>query len=448
MDPKIIEEYFEGSFQQQLEEAYTQSMKQGEEDNPYEFKYQARNIYTQIVNHQHMKMHEFEEVLALKAQVYYLLGNNCYETEENGQAREYFKKALDFFELLPYEKVVNFLNCLQDIFNANGLLLVNSDQDEEGIGFLGKAFKIYEKIKEAISTTKVTYYNTMTEYNQKLMDFNSGKPLIKKLQTIEKIQPKFSFYYQGGLSLEKTEELFTLSNFYQAQSYTKFGQRDDAAFYCGQTQKRQLDLKEYESKEWCNSSMGLAEYYKSNRNYSQAMYVVFVAMSILPEGRYKKQRASLNIMMGNIMNDFLDYNSALIKCGVKDKEENEIEELANHINKQLLVFDDLKIVFPKNIVHKDMDGIKSQFRMGLTEYKKALTVYVLDGHVTEFVNISKMISLLYKRLAGLETDPSRAGLMLQKRKELIDPIVNAISPKNYTGLWRVSYFFQNKNRNV
>ena len=40
-----------------------------------------------------MKKHEYEEVLALKAQLYYLLGNNCYETEENGQAREYFKKA-------------------------------------------------------------------------------------------------------------------------------------------------------------------------------------------------------------------------------------------------------------------------------------------------------------------------------------------------------------------
>ena len=98
--------------------------------------------------------------------------------------------------------------------------------------------------------------------------------------------------------------------------------------------------------------MGLAEYYKSNNNYSQAMYIVFVSLSILPEGRKKKTRASLNIMMGNIMGDFLEYNIGLINVGLPEKSDEEIGLLLKHINRELLVFEDLEVTFPKNTVKK------------------------------------------------------------------------------------------------
>jgi len=68
-------------------------------------------------------------------------------------------------------------------------------------------------------------------------------------------------------------------------------------------------------------------------------------------------------MMGNIMGDFLEYNVGLIQIGLKDREQSEIDLLLNTINRELLVFEDLKVSFPKNNVHKDMDGCKSFFRM-------------------------------------------------------------------------------------
>jgi len=74
--------------------------------------------------------------------------------------------------------------------------------------------------------------------------------------------------------------------------------------------------------------------------------------------------------------------------------------------------------------------------MSLTEYKKALSIYVLDGFVTEHVQISKQISGLYKTLAKLEEDNKRKCLMIAKRRELIQPLVDGISPKAYVGLWR------------
>lgn len=87
-----------------------------------------------------------------------------------------------------------------------------------------------------------------------------------------------------------------------------------------------------------------------------------------------------------------------------------------------------------------MDGVKSLFRMSLTEYKKALSIYVQNGYVTEHVQINKQISGLYKKLSTLEDDPTRKGLMLMKRRELIQPLVDGISSKAYVGLWRVIIF--------
>ena len=81
--------------------------------------------------------------------------------------------------------------------------------------------------------------------------------------------------------------------------------------------------------------------------------------------------------------------------------------------------------------------------MALTEYKKALSVYKLDGYVTEHIQINKQISGLYKKLSQLEPDQSRQALMLLKRRELIQPLVDGISPKAYIGLWRVKFFFYN-----
>ena len=96
--------------------------------------------------------------------------------------------------------------------------------------------------------------------------------------------------------------------------------------------------------------MGLAEYYKGNHQYSQAMYVIFISLSILPEGKKKKTRASLNIMMGNIVADFLEYNTMLINLDFKDKEQAEIDQVINNINRQSLLFEDMNVTFPKNAV--------------------------------------------------------------------------------------------------
>jgi len=53
-------------------------------------------------------MHTTTEVISLKGVLFYLLGLNAFETEENGQASQYFRQAIDEFEKLPYNDVCGF----------------------------------------------------------------------------------------------------------------------------------------------------------------------------------------------------------------------------------------------------------------------------------------------------------------------------------------------------
>jgi len=85
--------------------------------------------------------------------------------------------------------------------------------------------------------------------------------------------------------------------------------------------------------------MGLADYYIQQRQFSQAMYIIFTALDLLPREAEQELKASLHIMMGNIMKEFLDYNITLIKTQNLDKREpHEIASLEKFINTQVLVF--------------------------------------------------------------------------------------------------------------
>lgn len=98
MDPEIIEDLFEGSFQTSLEEAARLMVLPADEEAPYENKYKAREIYKQILDHDIIKtMGACNEVISMKIVLYNLMALNGFETEENGMARENFAKAIEEF---------------------------------------------------------------------------------------------------------------------------------------------------------------------------------------------------------------------------------------------------------------------------------------------------------------------------------------------------------------
>jgi hypothetical protein len=85
--------------------------------------------------------------------------------------------------------------------------------------------------------------------------------------------------------------------------------------------------------------MGLADYYTQSRLYSQAMYIIFTALDLLPPTAEEELRASLHIMMGNILKEFFEYNCGLIKTSnLESRDPEEIAQLENFLNAEQLTF--------------------------------------------------------------------------------------------------------------
>ena len=78
-----------------------------------------------------------------------------------------------------------------------------------------------------------------------------------------------------------------------------------------------------------------------------------------------------------------------------------------------------------------MDDAKLLFKLGNTQFKKALDHYVLDGCVTEHSRIKWEISELYKYLIMLETDKNWILAMYEWWYDLLKNLVEDINPKAF-----------------
>lgn len=71
------------------------------------------------------------------------------------------------------------------------------------------------------------------------------------------------------------------------------------------------------------------------------------------------------------------------------------------------------------------------FRIANTQFKRSLEYFVLDGYVTEHIQMKQDVSKLYKLLSQLESDKDRFIAMQERRKEMLEPITKEINPKAY-----------------
>lgn len=442
----LKEDFLESYFQYKMDEAAIYAAIPGEEDRPFDNLYKARKILQEILEDEMLKDSSNQDVVALQAVINYQLAHNHADSEENGQAKILFKKALELFGKLSPDRAICFFNQIQGIFNMLGLMYLNAEEQETGMAFLLKAEKIYEKSVDIVKKLGVTTCNNMDHYSLKIRDYSSTEEERQKdpkkyamVKIYPDLKPIFRFYFEGGIDIEVSEKQFTLTCFYLAQAWAKEkGGAEKAAYYCGITLKRQVDTGDYEAKDWANNSMGLSDYFRQERMYSQALYILFTAINVLPADRHKRTKASLRIMVGNILNDQMMYNITLLKADrIKDSSEKELGELVTYINRQRLKFEGVVVNFPVSKIYTSYDELKTLFKMAMTEYRAALQVYPLDGYVSEHVNVVKEMSRTYKNLSQMEEDIDRKVAMELKRKDLLEPIYKSINPKIYVGLWRV-----------
>lgn len=100
--------------------------------------------------------------------------------------------------------------------------------------------------------------------------------------------------------------------------------------------------------------------------------------------------------------------------------------------KKYVEFPELLVKFPAKVDDfKSIEDAKTLFRLANTQFKRSLEYFVLDGYVTENVQMKQDVSKLYKLLSSLESDKDRFLAMQERRRELLEPITKEINPKAF-----------------
>jgi hypothetical protein len=361
----------------------------------------------------------------------FYIGLLKFNDEEQSSCESPFLKALDNFNTLPIVVKIRYINIYQEIYNNLGIVFYNRGDIKKGLQFLGKAEQIYKVFSD------LSGYNITNSFPRFMIGCSRGERTGEASFNSDTFTPPdsefFNFYIDGGINKKNFEHNYTLTIFYYAQAFTKLGFRKKAIKYCSLTLKRQIETDEYDLKDTIVNCINLSEFYTENQHYAQTEYILISAMSLIPEGKKKRLKASLNIQLGKY---FLDR----LKFAVKQTREclwiSESEELYSIVNRRIFTFSNLNILWPKIDDIRDLEQAKVLFRLANTQYKKALEYFVLDGYVSENITINKDISQLYKHLTFFETDNNRIYAMLDRRIALLEPIVKAINEKIFILQWQ------------
>jgi hypothetical protein len=245
----------------------------------------------------------------------------------------------------------------------------------------------------------------------------------------------FSFVVDGGINQKNFEHNYTLTVFYYAQAFTKLGFRKKAIHYCSLTLKRQIEYNEYDLKDAVNNCINISDFYLENQNFSQTEYILFCAMNLLPKDLEvkKKLRASVQAQLGKYYLERLKLALLLKRKDVKIANEENLKKL---LNSQKFIIKNLDVKFPEIKDVNNIEDAKSLFRLGNTQLKKALKIFILDGFVTDHIKITQTISQLYKYLIFFETDNGRIFAMEERRINILKPILDKIDHKEFAIQWQ------------
>ena len=426
-------------FQSKLEQAKKLSDKLAEDEKkPFANKYLAREIYYELKKEEYLQLPDPKNELGREeTQKYllafcanglldYFLGGNYFDCEEYHNSEEYFLLSLKEMEELPECIKGRYMMYVQDMYNTLGIIYANWEKQEKGFAYLRKAEELYS-IVETMEAIKIN-----NDLNSHLIKSTSANEIPRK--------ESFGFYIDGGVDKETLEKNYTLTMFYLAQVYAKLGEKEKGASYCAITLRRQLETKQYLLKEWTKNALAISDYFIENHHFCQTEYILFAVMAILPNSplKRKKLRAQAHIQLGR-------YYSSRLKFAVTHFINNtgisQLPDLQLRVNREYVTFPSLNLNWPKVEDLKDLEEAKVLFRLSNTQYKKALEIFVLDGYVTDHVNIKRQMCQLYSILAQIEPDPTRLYAMLDRKRELLEEISLQLNTKAFLVLLQVLYIY-------
>lgn len=399
--------FFYGHLQSELERVESLMVTQADPKRPYDFKYKAREVLEQLKTSPHLTPDSHPKSIPALAIIEYLLGGNHFETEEITQGEIHYRRSLDLFLSLTPSGYISYLNTIQDLLNSLGIITANRGENDSGLELFRKSEELYQLISQR--------KDVGTDFTSNFSDFMRNR------------DSEFGFIIDGGVNSRKAEQSYTLTMFYLAQCYAKTGEKEVAARYCGETMKRQLLSGDYLAKDWAINTVNLADYYVENQYFNQGYYTLQCGFKVVPEGKKRKLKATLHMQTGRCLSSLLAYSVEV---------STQQTSASPNINTQILLFDSLDVPWPTFTLSDSFDTAKELFKQAFAHLKTALEFFVIDGYVTEHIEIKRDMSSLYKHLCVFEPAVGKVLAMLERRLELLEAFTRDINKQAYARLWQ------------
>ena len=230
--------------------------------------------------------------------------------------------------------------------------------------------------------------------------------------------------------MHKAEQQHTLTLFYMAQTYTKLEFKDKAAGYCAETMRRQLISKDYDVKDWVINCINLSEFYVDANNLDQGLYFLQCGQSLLPpeeQKSKKKLRATIHMQLGRFYVNLLEFGTQLKTLD---------DSYKDIIHAKIIEYDQLDVPFPSVVPPEEVEAAKDVFREANQNLQKSLEFFIIDGWVTEHLELKREISEALRLLVYFEKNKPRIFAMLDKRIEILEPWVDEINKEAFSRLWQ------------
>ncbi|XP_067129149.1 KIF-binding protein [Centruroides vittatus] len=405
--------------------------------HPYKSKYEARKLLQELDSDLNInKINDADLTVLLLSLINYDLGIIAIDTDEIFEGEECFKKCLEYIKDNDCSPKYCIL-CMKAL-NQLGILWSGRNELKKACEYLKKAENIYKQ-------------------------YLAENPSVIPIDAVQLFLNN-SNNEQGSVIFEK---VYTHTLYYLAQVYKNLEENETAALYCFNTLQRQLETDDYDPIEWSLNSATLSQYYFASDNLSASRHFLACAEYILSifekkvESKGEKneeQWDKIKHCKASIARCWINYGlfiftiseqEVLLRAAKKDgdnfKEENEKRHLSDPINEDQYVLIDSPEVkkIEQNITNQyilNFEKARIVFHSVQNWLKVAKDYFTLDGHTTDYVQLTQDSSRLYKLLAFFESNADRQCKMHKRRIDLLEEILQQLNPQFYLLICRQLMF--------
>lgn len=386
---------------------------------PYDSKYKAfsnledmQEMMNNLVNPECQ-----EHIDALQAYILVSCGVIKAEVEELTLGEKFLLRCLETCDKVQEEKYT--LSCRLSAHNQLGIIWSMRDDNNKARQHLEKSLNIYFNFKNENSREIFLFEDLM--YPDKY-----------------EIQPNQE---------KNVEMLITHTYYYLAQVHGKQGNPKKSAEYCHETLDRQLKNKEYDPVDWCSNAAILSQFYLNEENFKSARYHLCCSRMIFEkhfdenkeEDEERKEkidlcRAHISRLCGKYGQTLLEYShSESILAKVYKTIENvnnaEDEAFENPEFEEIDVTSKLDEVTDKKIC--DWETARKTFMWAQKHFTASQEYYTMNEKCSDYVEITRDMSQLYKHLIYFEEDNDRKSKMHRRRADLLEMVVKELSETHY-----------------